>query len=65
MRLVIVSAIFLVTIQSTTAYIDPGTGGTIISSLWPVIIALFAAVGAFFARIFWHPIKSIFKKGKK
>ena len=49
------------------AYLDPGTGGVIIGSIWPLILAFFTAVGAFFVKWFWKPIKGFFLKliGKK
>jgi len=50
-------------------YIDPGTGATIIGSIWPVIVAFFSAVFAFIVKYFWKPIKEfvlrIFNFGKK
>ena len=46
-------------------YIDPGTGVTIISSLWPIFLALISAIGAFIVKLFWHPIKRIFSRNKK
>ena len=39
-------------------YIDPGTGGMIIGgAIWPFIVAVFAAIGGFFVKFFWKPIK--------
>ena len=43
-----------------SAYIDPGTGGIIASSLWPLILAFFSAVGALLVKYFWAPIKKFF-----
>ena len=49
------------------SYIDPGTGGVIASSLWPLILAFFSAIGVFLIKYFWNPIKKVFLKltGKK
>lgn len=44
-------------------YIDPGTGGMIIGgTIWPFIVAIFAAIGAFLAKVFWEPIKKAAKR---
>jgi len=50
--------------QSTSAYIDPGTGGVLFNTVWPFIVALFSAVIAFFVKWFWKPIKKLFVKFK-
>ena len=42
------------------AYIDPGTGGVLINTIWPLIVAFFTAVGALIAKYFWNPIKKTF-----
>ncbi|PIN73860.1 hypothetical protein COV20_01970 [Candidatus Woesearchaeota archaeon CG10_big_fil_rev_8_21_14_0_10_45_16] len=42
---------------SAAAYIDPGTGGMITGSLWPVIVGIVTAVGGFCARYFYRPVK--------
>ena len=54
----------LVFIFSTNAfaYLDPGTGGVIIGSIWPLIVALFSAIGAFIIKWFWKPIKRAFSR---
>ena len=46
------------------AYIDPGTGSIIAGSLWPMIVAFFSAVLAFFVKWFWRPIKKFFMRLK-
>lgn len=50
----------------TIAYIDPGTGGAVAGSIWPFILMLLGAIGAFFVKWFIRPIKkawnSIFSK---
>ena len=57
----LVSAILLYTIK-VSAYVDPGTGGMIIGSVWPFILAILAAIGGFFLRYFFKPIKKTFLK---
>ena len=42
------------------AYIDPSTGGVLINTIWPLIVALFAVIGAFIVKYFWNPIKKLF-----
>ncbi len=39
------------------AYIDPGTGGLIAGSLWPLILGILGAIGGFFAKYLFKPIK--------
>ena len=46
----------------TGNYIDPGTAGMVVSSFWPVVLTAIAAVGAFFVKIFFTPIKNTFNK---
>jgi len=60
-KLILVSAILLCTLK-VSAYIDPGTGGMIIGSVWPFILAILAATGGFFFRYFFKPIKKTFLK---
>ncbi len=55
------SAILLCTTK-VSAYIDPGTGGMIVGSAWPFILGILAAVGGFFLRYFFKPIKKTFLK---
>ena len=50
--------------NSAFAYLDPGTGSAIAGSIWPLIVAFFSAIGAFFVRKFWNPIKGIFSRKK-
>ena len=57
-------AILLCTIK-TSAYVDPGTGGMIVGSIWPFILAVLAAIGGFFLKYFFKPIKKIFLKSWK
>lgn len=46
--------------SNVLAYLDPGTGGVLLSTIWPFIVAFFAAVGAFIVKWFWKPIKKTF-----
>ena len=41
---------------------SPGTGAAIIGSIWPLIIAFFSAIAAFFIKVFWSPIKKALSK---
>ena len=50
--------------HSALAYIDPGTGGVLMSTIWPLIVAVFSAVIAFFVKWFWKPIKKLFGRHK-
>jgi hypothetical protein len=46
-----------------TNYIDPGTVGAVVGgSIWPVIAAAFAAIGAFLIKYFWNPLKMAIAK---
>ena len=56
-------AVFILSGQGY-AYIDPGTGGMIVGSIWPIILAFFAAIGAFLVKVFWRPVKGFFSKSK-
>ncbi len=48
----------LINLYSVLAYIDPGTAGTIIGgSIWPFILGVLVAIGAFFVKYFFKPIK--------
>jgi hypothetical protein len=56
-QLLILALSFILASKSALAYIDPGTGGMIIGgSIWPFIVAIFAAVGGFFLK-FFKPVK--------
>jgi hypothetical protein len=64
-----ISAMFLLMTKLASAYIDPGTGGYLVTSIWPTIVAavtiLLASIGAFFSKYFIHPVKKFVKKHKK
>jgi len=55
----LVFAILLVFISN--AYIDPGTGGMILGSIWSSILGFFSLVLGFFGIYFFKPIKRFFK----
>ena len=44
------------------AYLDPGTGGVVISSLWTLGVVIFTTILAFITKVFWKPIKKKIKK---
>jgi len=47
-------------------YIDPGTGGMVIGSVWPLMLAILVAIGGFFGKWFYKPLKNtIFRFRKK
>lgn len=52
---------FLFSINFASAYIDPGVGVAVGTSIWTSIVAVFGIALAFLARIFIHPIKRAFK----
>lgn len=48
--------------SNALAYLDPGTGGVILNTIWPFIVAFFSAIGALIIKYFWKPIKKAFSK---
>lgn len=48
--------------SNVLAYLDPGTGGVILNSIWPLIVVVSSAIGAFIVKWFWRPIKKSFLK---
>lgn len=44
------------------AYIDPGTGGMIVGSIWNTIIAILTIIGIFFLKYFLRPVKNLLSK---
>jgi len=56
-RSLLLITVALLSVEQALAYIDPGTGGMIIGSIWPFIVAVFAAIGGFFLK-FFRPIKT-------
>lgn len=59
----------LINVGTTLAYIDPGTGGMIASSVWPIILSIFGAIGIFLTKYFYRPVKkgvvTVWKKIKR
>jgi hypothetical protein len=45
----------------SNAYIDPGSGGMIIGSLWSTIVGFFGLIIGFLGIYFFKPIKKFFK----
>jgi hypothetical protein len=45
------------------AYLDPGTGGMILGSIWPIILSIVAVIVGFFIKYFFTPIKKFFQQG--
>jgi len=52
-------------IQEPFAYIDPGTGGMIISSLWGIITGFLLAVAGFILTYFIRPLKRLLKRAAR
>lgn len=53
--------ILIILASSSYAYIDPGTGGMIISGFWQTIVAVVGAVVGF---LIINPLKKLFGKFK-
>jgi flagellar motor component MotA len=58
----IITIFVLVGIPYVNAYIDPGTGGMVIGSLWSVIVLISAVIGGFLVKYFLNPIKRAITK---
>lgn len=59
---------FICITKNVAAYLDPGTGGAIVGTIWPLMLALFSAIGVLLMKYFWNPIKKKVSKlriGKK
>jgi len=54
--------VILLCTTKVSAYVDPGTGGMIIGSVWPFILAILAAIGGLFFKYFFKPIKKTLLK---
>ena len=61
--------IFLILPAMTSAYIDPGTGGYLVTSLWSSILTYIAIISAvaitFLTKYFFEPIKKFWKEHRK
>src|SRR3989338_3071932 len=65
-----VAMLFILLVMSfTSAYIDPGTGGYLATSLFSTIMTylaiLFATIAAFFSKRIIAPIKNLYKNNKR
>lgn len=61
-RLIIIAVSIVLSSKAVLSYLDPGIGGAILGSLWPVLAAIFTAIGVFLTKYFWKPIKGVFSK---
>ena len=60
-----IGVLFVITIIQSSfslAYIDPGTGGMIAGSIWPMVVGILTAIGGFCVRYFFKPIKKTILK---
>lgn len=46
-------------------YIDPGTGGMVVGSVWPAVLMVLGVIGGFFVKWFYKPFKNTFFKLRK
>ena len=70
MRKIFIFSLLIINVKLAFAYIDPGTTGMIIGgSIWPFIVGILVAVGGFFLKYFFKPIKrgvvSLWKRVKR
>ena len=56
-RILLIISLLIVNSTISLAYIDPGTGGMIAGSIWPMIVGVLTAIGGFCVRYFFKPIK--------
>lgn len=56
--------ITLFSIQNLFAYIDPGTGGYLISSIWSYIVTFVVIIFGYILNFFKHTLKNLFIKHK-
>jgi len=61
-KIFLLTVIMLIKLELASAYIDPGTGGMIISSSGSIIGLILAMIAAFLGKYFWKPIKKFFLK---
>ena len=57
MKGVLAALMIIASSTAVLAYIDPGTGSAIAGSIWPFILMILGAIGAFFAKWLFKPIK--------
>ena len=60
-QIIIFSVLVLTLAHQVFAYLDPSSGRVIAGSLWPLIVAFFASIGAFAVKYFWKSMISLFK----
>ncbi|MEM3370376.1 MAG: hypothetical protein QW471_01640 [Candidatus Woesearchaeota archaeon] len=53
---------FLLLLPSVSAYIDPGTGGIVVGSIWPYLLFIFSVIAGFFIKILFRPMKKVILK---
>lgn len=56
-RLIYLSLAVFFCISNVSAYIDPGTGGMILGSAFPIFALILAAVAGFLLKFFYNPVK--------
>ena len=62
-KLLLIVSIGLVALsKSVFAYLNPGTGWVLLNTIWPLLVAIFVAVGAYYTKYFWRPIKKKISK---
>ena len=49
--------IFLLSLESVLGYIDPSTGGYLVTSFWAFLLGIFAIIGMFFRNKIIDPIR--------
>lgn len=59
-KILLLAGIILLAVPQALAYIDPGTGGIILGSIWPYIVMIAAAIGGVIVKVFFRPIKKLF-----
>ena len=66
MMIILMVFVFMLSVLSNhvSAYVDPGTGTAIVSSMWPALVAVLTSFFAILVKIFWHPIKKLLSKIK-
>ena len=62
MRKQITLIIFILLLNTTKAYIDPGTGGMILNSIGSWVIGILSAIFGFIILYFFRPLKNKIKK---
>lgn len=58
---VVASVLFFMNFNAY-AYLDPGTGGMIVSSFGPLMALVFSVIATFLIKFFWQPLKKTFSR---